>query len=283
MESELVVRACYFQIDPTGSGATFGAFKDWWMTTGSIQMAFSELSMDDIRVKCQKYLVLLAKEKQVGSLLDYFLLYDWQSVSRNALNKRVFLHILRTWVFPVTEVEGNLVATYFTSPEDGVLYRRFLDWAQPVLGKVDAQPPTARFSNPSSLFSHLETSVARGVDLMAVFGRYDAQLLGYISVEDFASALSDLGLSSVAKPTAISLAERMNAYVDGKVSYRKIVGGLLKGLDTDASDGAALQSLQDLFKVFADNKVDPISLKHAIERKDRSASSKIDGRISSTY
>eukprot|EP01039_Chlorochromonas_danica_P013470 gene13470-15597_t len=206
------------------------------MTTGS------ELSMDDIRVKCQKYLVLLAKEKQVGSLLDYFLLYDWQSVSRNALNKRVFLHILRTWVFPVTEVEGNLVATYFTSPEDGVLYRRFLDWAQPVLGKVDAQPPTARFSNPSSLFSHLETSVARGVDLMAVFGRYDAQLLGYISVEDFASALSDLGLSSVAKPTAISLAERMNAYVDGKVSYRKIVGGLLKGLDTDASDGAALQS-----------------------------------------
>ena len=43
----------------------------------------------------------------------------------------------------------------------------------------------------------LETALRRGVDLLAVFGRYDAVGVGHITADDFCAALADLGASAV--------------------------------------------------------------------------------------
>jgi hypothetical protein len=120
----------------------------------------------------------------------------------------------------------------------------------------------------------LETALRRGVDLLAVFGRYDATGVGHITADDFCAALADLGASSVTQREALDIADRFRAAANNFVLYRRIVEELLHLLD-EATGAADIDVVDTVRGALAQHRVELRRLKDVFEYYDRKGTGKV--------
>jgi len=221
-----------------------------------------------------------------------YLVYDWPKPSTGMVSKEGFVIATKRVGFVFTGGELRQLLRHFAAVDDApgfVAYKKFLEWATPSapldgrtgalaaaggggMGGVPTAPGAKR--TPAMMVKLLETALRRGVDLLAVFGRYDATGVGHITADDFCAALADLGASSVTQREALDIADRFRAAANNFVLYRRIVEELLHLLD-EATGAADIDVVDTVRGALAQHRVELRRLKDVFEYYDRKGTGKV--------
>jgi Ca2+-binding EF-hand superfamily protein/FtsZ-binding cell division protein ZapB len=255
--------ALYSQMDLDGTGVSFSRLTHWLASFAesakgddSQLSLFSSLSMAELQRKSGNY-ILAAAHTTAGleMIQDSFLVYDWRRSDAGAIAKPLFVRAVRRAGFPFTMNEIRTLTSEFSLQNNGevVSYKKLLAWATPdnrttslagiaedAVASMEGYPTGSSATprrNGGMITKFLEKCVLRGIDLLAVFGRYDSINVGRVTSSEFCAALSDMGLSSVTQHEALELADRFRAAAGDFIIYRKIVSELLR--HTDEATGAA--------------------------------------------
>ncbi len=82
---------------------------------------------------------------------------------------------------------------------------------------------TSDVHTPSGISKYLESCQQRGIDLLSVFGRYDSAGIGRITFEEFAAAISDLGLSTISSREIEEFGYKYECCVGNSILYRRFI------------------------------------------------------------
>jgi Ca2+-binding EF-hand superfamily protein len=247
----------FINIDGQGKGISFHEFSTWMSTPIDLHLSmYSTTTKAEIQRKCHSYLVSLAsyQETSLEELTQSYLIYDWRAPPSGAVGKGEFIRASILAGFPLSHAELRSLTAEFLLPSDDlkVLYKKFLTWATPTSGgaqvsdSIKSMTTQSPHKRTAAIVRFLEQCIERKIDIQAVFGRYDTSGSGRIMAGEFASALSDLGLSSVSQFDIMELADRFKAIAGDFVIYRRIIAELLNQIDTRI--GAADLDIVDVVK-----------------------------------
>eukprot|EP01038_Epipyxis_sp_PR26KG_P008719 gene8719-11781_t len=261
--SKEVVLAFYLELDSNNSGVLFSKFMAWLNDYAKHgppfvieQSIYAGLTMVELQIKAHRYMAGIASSATVSldTIIQSYMIYDWRKSDLGAIAKPLFLRATKRAGFPFTNNEIRVLGSEFSLNNNGeiVSYKKFLSWATPSLVSTTKSQGNVSIGNAQvrsvgSIIRFLEKAFRRGIDLLSVFGRYDSSSVGRISSNEFCSALSDLGLSSVSQKEALELADRYRAASGDFVLYRKIVQEILRQMDEVT--GAADVDVVDMLKI----------------------------------
>ncbi|KAJ1428031.1 hypothetical protein B484DRAFT_396992, partial [Ochromonadaceae sp. CCMP2298] len=290
------VVAMFSQMDPGGTGATFGDFTNWLVEFGKstndldAQLSlYTPLSMGELQRKAHQY-VLAVASSTIGTemLADSFLVYDWRRSDAGAIAKPLFVRAIRRAGFPFTMNELRTITGEFSLANKGevVSYKGFLSWATPpnkalmaigIAEEGDTGALGPGLTNEDNgegkqsagrVARFLEKAMMRGQDLQTLFRRYDTHGVGRITSTEFCAALSDLGLQSLTQREALELGDRYRATVGDFILYRRICGELLRHAD-EVSGAADVDPVEVLRGALQASRVDLRRLRDVLEYYDR--------------
>ena len=257
----VVVTAVYNSMNLKGSSVPFQDFAAWVSTPVDPHAAlFTTTTNAELQKKAHHYMINLAlhRESSLEELAQGYMIYDWRTPPRGTVCKSEFIRASLNVGFPFSRRELRTLGGDFASHSDTsqVSYKKFLAWCAPsstMHHSVDARETirditsTSGVKRAAAIVRFLENALGRGLDLQAVFGRYDQKDSGRITPGEFCSALSDLGLSSVSQADAMELADRFKAIAGDFIRYRRVISELLNQVDVNT--GAADVDVIDAIRI----------------------------------
>jgi Ca2+-binding EF-hand superfamily protein len=272
-----ILFALYNEMDANGSGVDFSSFISWMKRYYTNQLVnpidsqanlgFIQLNMDELQRKCYNFVNYLKENSLFEATQSTFEIYNWRQNEKGFVSKRVFVHLLQKLGFPLSIHEIRMITTQFSTVEDHsmISYHHFFTWcgsAQPV--KSSQQLTTAAgtpgrregsiIHSPQQIASFLEKHLKRGNDLIALFSRYDMNNSSRISIADFISCLSDLGMSSISFLEAKEFADVYHALSNQFIYYKRILSDLLNEEDRQAREEDDEARIDPIDKLVADLK-----------------------------
>ena len=198
-------------------------------------LAFTSLSVQELKKKSELYFsALLQINVSPDVMMQSYRVYDWRVPPSDSVSGIQFFNATRRLGFPFTNDELRMLCSEFSSGKnDNVNYRKFFEWTLPQKGVTHELPLSAveKRTSSTSIGMFLEKALQQGVDLISCFGRYDSKNVGRITIDEFCSALADLGLSSTTLGDARGICEQYKAVSGDFVLYRRVVTELLRRLD----------------------------------------------------
>ena len=249
-QEQVVMSAAYRSMSETGSSSgctvTFPSFSAWVAKPPeNYSSLYPILSLAELQRKTNAYLrgILAHKDASLEEISQAYMLYDWKKPPRGSIRRPEFIRASQHAGFVFTHSELRTLCGEFKAKSNPqhVQYDKFLEWATPSKEGTEIDPSmrtslTGIASKSSqarvtAILKTIEASLARGTDIMSVFGRYDSSNIGRITADEFFSGLSDLGLSSISQKDTFDLADKYKAAVGGFIMYRRILTELMNQMD----------------------------------------------------
>ena len=223
--SKEIVFCIFKEIGENNKVIDFGKFLSWCKEYRKLinkKNSFLTYSLPMVELKRKTTLFLQEISNfmmpSIESIGQSYKIYDWKRSSFSIIHEACFIRATKRCGFPYTVSEIKLLATEFMSEtvRENVDYIKFLQWTNSAISKqslkvklldnIELTHSTQK--SAGNIIRHLEKAIARGIDVLSVFRRYDSNNLGRITSSEFCSALSDLGLSSVIEREALETADR---------------------------------------------------------------------------
>eukprot|EP01041_Mallomonas_annulata_P006434 gene6434-13005_t len=270
------------------NGVTFADFMKWIQSDPEANsVIYGNLSLAELQRKANLFLINSVSamgDTSLEAIAQSYLIYDWRSSGRGVVSKAEFAVATRRTGFVFTSGELRSLSAEFAMNDgsENVAYKRFLAWATPdidpntrqTMADITSSSSAVPKRSSGTIIRFLEKALQRGVDLLAVFGRYDVHSAGRITSSEFCAAMSDLGLSSVTQNEALEFGDRFKAAAGDFVLYRKIFTELLRHIDEVGTAGDI--DIIDVLRAYMQRaKVDIRRLRDIFEYYDRKQKGKV--------
>ena len=244
-----VINVMYASMDKGMTGVHLADFVEWLKSgsDSSVAVLFQPLTIAELQRKARIYIEAIAFNGSMTfeDISQSYLVYDWRHPPTGFVSRAEFAVATRRVGFAFTASELRMLASEF-AVDDGsgrVAWRKYLAWATPDTNTDAKQVITDLASSGApkrtagTITRHLEQCLQRGIDLLAVFGKYDSGAVGRITASEFCSGLGDLGLSSITQMEALEFGDRFAAVGGDFILYRRVVFELLKRVDDSSGAG----------------------------------------------